>query len=189
MLRRITVSLAIAYVAVHSVAGLWSAMAPVSVARAQGPAPGSSPPAGVSQPAGPSAAPSTPIPAATDSFARERDSLMNVVLTQIAGRENAPAESVFKNIKAMQGVPAGRLVRIMNIGFARSLGVSCRHCHVPGEWDKDDKPQKQITREMMAMRATINDELLPKIKNLKSEKPTVNCTTCHRGSVKPALNL
>ena len=39
------------------------------------------------------------------------------------------------------------------------------------------------------MTATINNELLPKIQNLKSEKPTVNCTTCHRGSTKPALNL
>ena len=35
----------------------------------------------------------------------------------------------------------------------------------------------------------INSELLPKIKNLKSDHPGVNCTTCHRGAVKPALNL
>jgi hypothetical protein len=35
----------------------------------------------------------------------------------------------------------------------------------------------------------INTEQLKKIKNLKSENPGVNCTTCHRGQVKPALNL
>ena len=112
-----------------------------------------------------------------------------MVLTQIAGHENTPAESVFKNIRSMKGVPAARLVRIMNMGFGRSLGVGCRHCHAPGGWDREDRPQKQIAREMVAMTATITNELLPKIQNLQSEKPTVNCTTCHRGSVKPALNL
>jgi hypothetical protein len=35
----------------------------------------------------------------------------------------------------------------------------------------------------------INGEMLKNIKNLKSENPVVNCTTCHRGQVKPALNL
>ena len=196
MLRRISVSLAVAYLAVQTFVGLWSAMAPGSVARADSPPPVSRPATGPASqpgpPTGPGSAPQGPgmmMPAPTDSFAHERDSLMNVVLTHIAGHENAPAESVFKNIRTMKGVSAGRLVRIMNFGFGRSLGVGCRHCHVPGGWDKEDKPQKQIAREMMAMTETINNELLPKIQNLKSEKPTVNCTTCHRGSVKPALNL
>ncbi len=129
------------------------------------------------------------VAAPVDSFAAERDSLMNEVLQRIAGRENAPAESVFKNIKALKGFPAGRLLRIMNNGWGRSLGVSCRHCHVPGHWADEDKPQKQVARDMSAMMATINTDLLPKIKNLKSEKPFINCTTCHRGSVKPAINL
>ncbi len=124
-----------------------------------------------------------------DSVSRLRDSLMNVVLKQISGKENLPADSVFLNIKNMGAVPAGRLLRIMNLGWGRSLGVGCGHCHVVGEWDKDDKPQKQIAREMSAMLAKINGELLPQIKNLKSERPIVNCTTCHRGQVKPALDL
>jgi hypothetical protein len=42
---------------------------------------------------------------------------------------------------------------------------------------------------MMAMVDTLNTVMLPRIKNLKSEHPTVNCTTCHRGSRKPATNL
>jgi hypothetical protein len=114
---------------------------------------------------------------------------MNAVLRDIAGRENQPAESVFKNIKMMKTVPAGRLLRIMNIGFGRSLGVGCAHCHVVGEWDKEDKQQKQIARDMSAMVSTINGRLLRDIPNLKSDRPTVNCTTCHRGDVKPALDL
>ena len=47
----------------------------------------------------------------------------------------------------------------------------------------------QITREMAAMSAKITGELLKGIKNLKSESPVINCTTCHRGQVKPATSL
>ena len=118
-----------------------------------------------------------------------RDSVMNALLEKIAGHENEPAESVFKNIKVLKGVPAGRIPRIMNLGFGRSLGVNCSHCHVAGHWADEDKAQKQIAREMMAMVDTINHVMLPRIKNLKSEHPTVTCTTCHRGSRKPATSL
>ena len=107
----------------------------------------------------------------------------------ITGKENEPAERVFKNIQLLKGVPAGRLLRVMELGYAKSLGVNCTHCHVPGEWDKDDKPTKQIARDMSAMVAAINNQHLKQIKNLKSETPVVNCTTCHRGQTKPALNL
>jgi hypothetical protein len=30
---------------------------------------------------------------------------------------------------------------------------------------------------------------LANIKHLKSERPVVNCTTCHRGAIKPALDM
>ncbi len=107
----------------------------------------------------------------------------------IAGKEQAPAETVFKNIQLFKGVPAGRVLRIMELGYARSLGVDCTHCHVPGAWEKDDKPTKQVARDMAAMVTAINNQHLKQIKNLKSESPAVNCTTCHRGQTKPALNL
>jgi hypothetical protein len=107
----------------------------------------------------------------------------------IAGKENEPAEKVFKNIQLLKGIPAGRLLRIMEMGYARSLGVNCTHCHIPGEWEKDDKPTKQVARDMAAMVGAINNQHLKQIKNLKSETPGVNCTTCHRGQTKPALNL
>ena len=73
--------------------------------------------------------------------------------------------------------------------IAGQLGVGCTYCHIWEEWDREDKPQKQIARGMSAMMATINTDLLPKIKNLKSERPTVNCTTCHRGAKKPAVQM
>jgi len=110
---------------------------------------------------------------------------------QIKGKEQLPASEVFKNIQTamLKQRPAAQLLAVMEFGFARSLGVNCTHCHVPDKWEGEDKPQKQIAREMSAMAARINNDLLKGIQNLKSESPTINCTTCHRGEVKPALNL
>lgn len=108
---------------------------------------------------------------------------------QLVGKENEPAAKVFKNIQMLKELPAGRLLRVMELGYGKSLGVNCTHCHVAGAWEKEDKPAKQITREMSAMSAAINNDLLKNIKNLKSERPVVNCTTCHRGQIKPATNL
>src|SRR5438270_1351684 len=119
--------------------------------------------------------------------AARRDSGAAFVLRSIAGRENQPAESVFKNIKIFKGVPAGRLVNIMNNGFGRSLGVSCGFCHVPGKWDLDDKEEKNTARLMFAMVQTINRDYLSKVPppNDSSPPPVVNCFTCHRGNPRP----
>ena len=108
---------------------------------------------------------------------------------EIAGKENLPAEQVFKNIQMLKGMPAGRVLAIMQIGYSKSLGVDCTHCHVPGQWEKEDKPTKQITREMSDMVKAITTKYLKEIKDLKNPNPVVNCTTCHRGQVKPALNM
>ena len=70
------------------------------------------------------------------------------VQQQIAGKENEPAETVYKNIQIFKGFPAARVLRIMQMGFVGSVGVDCTHCHVAGEWDKDDKEPKQIARKM-----------------------------------------
>jgi hypothetical protein len=106
----------------------------------------------------------------------------------IAGRENEPAETVFKNIQVLKGMPAGRLVSVMDIAFSRALGVRCTHCH-QDEWDHDTLPAKEIARDMWRMNRRLNRELLQTIKGLEGRDATANCTTCHRGAVKPALNL
>jgi hypothetical protein len=105
---------------------------------------------------------------------------------RIAGQEEKPAEEVFKNIQVLKGVPAGRLLSMMERGYTRALGVRCNHCHVPGEWEKDDKETKLTARDMVRMNATINAEL-KKIKTLV-DNPSVNCSTCHRGQPKPNMN-
>ena len=84
----------------------------------------------------------TPTPAEfnqTEAIAKLRE--------QIKGKEQEPAEKVFKNIQMMKTVPAGRLLAIMEMGYARSLGVNCTHCHAPDKWESDEKSTKQIARD------------------------------------------
>jgi len=130
------------------------------------------------------AEPSTP-----EAIKQFNDEKIAQLAAQIAGREEQPAEAVFKNIKILTGVPAGKLLKIMQLGYSRSLGVSCVHCHVPDQWEKDDKPAKQIARDMSKMAHTIIFDLLRNIDGLKDRTPLVNCTTCHRGQLKPALDM
>lgn len=108
------------------------------------------------------------------------------IAESIKGKENMPAEEVFKNIKTLKGVPAGQLLSIMEFGFSPALGVKCNHCHEPGKWDSDAKPTKDVARGMMAMTGELGEKL-PEITG--KDDATVNCTSCHRGDTKPALNL
>ena len=107
----------------------------------------------------------------------------------IEGKEDQQAADVFMNIKQYKGVTAERLLRIMEFGFSRSLGVTCTHCHVPGEWESDEKGAKDTARAMSAMVSAINNEYLKNIATLNSANPSVNCTTCHRGQKRPALEM
>ena len=108
---------------------------------------------------------------------------------EIAGREKEPADKVFKNIQLLKQVPAERLLRIMQHGYSRSLGVNCTFCHNPMHWELDENKHKVIARGMMTMMRNLNENVLPSIKGLEDEKPMVNCTTCHRGDTKPALEM
>jgi hypothetical protein len=128
-------------------------------------------------------------PMAADSAHYDVKKAVEAIRKQIAGRENAPAESVYKNIQVLKKMPAGRLLGMMENGMDPALGVNCLHCHVDGKWDSDEKRPKKVARDMFAMVHTINDSLLTRIPNLQSQKPAVNCTTCHRGQVKPATSL
>ncbi|HST53010.1 MAG TPA: c-type cytochrome [Pyrinomonadaceae bacterium] len=106
---------------------------------------------------------------------------------RVAGHENAPAEQVFTNIQVLKGVPAQRFLQIMG-AYSRALGVRCDYCHIPGEWEKDDKETKQTARDMVRMTADINAEV-KKIKTIAADNPMVNCSTCHRGQPKPAPGM
>lgn len=122
------------------------------------------------------------------SASPDDDPQVTRILAEIAGKEKLPAKQVFKNVKLLGDIPAGRLLRIMDIGYSQSLGVSCDHCHVEDRFDADEKRPKRAAREMILLVNEINDKL-GQMEEIDTGDATVNCTTCHRGYVKPALQM
>ena len=141
-------------------------------------------------------APQSPPPVAAPAVAPARtnpnqeinDRLAKQISDRIAGHENEPAEQVFKNIQIpwLKKTPAGRFVRIMNLGYSRALGVACTHCHDETDFASDIKRPKRAAREMADMHHAINEQLA-KMQNLEDApgERFVNCSTCHRGAVDP----
>ncbi len=106
------------------------------------------------------------------------------VKKSIEGQEDKPASEVFKNLQMFKELKAGQIPGIMET-WSHSLGTMCGHCHTVDQWAKDDKPEKQIARDMLAMLANINSKELSTIKNLDSKNPQISCWTCHEGRIKP----
>ncbi|HUD72004.1 MAG TPA: c-type cytochrome [Dongiaceae bacterium] len=110
------------------------------------------------------------------------------IMKDIAGHEKEPAEQVFRNIELPQfkSMPAERLLRVMNFGYSRALGVACAHCHVEEDYASDDKRPKRAAREMVEMNKVINERLrtITALERAPQDR-FVNCTTCHRGAVDP----
>ena len=135
------------------------------------------------------AAPASPQTVAKEPSVQEiNDGFVQQISKQIAGHEQEPASQVFKNIQLdiFKKTPAARLLLIMNLGYSRALGVSCKHCHVEDDFSKDDKRPKRAAREMAAMHFAINEHLA-KMKELEPNPQGhfVNCSTCHRGAINP----
>jgi len=124
-----------------------------------------------------------------DSLDADRKKWMDEVFQIIKGKEKWPADSVFKNLKVMKGknnLSAEHLLWMMNYGWSKELGITCSYCHVPGKWESDSLPTKDIARGMYNMRQQINREILPKITGKDYFKnPKVTCITCHRGEPVP----
>jgi hypothetical protein len=87
------------------------------------------------------------------------------------------AEQKYKNIQMLKGLPADRLMSVM-FAFKSSLGVDCTYCHIKDQFEKDDKPPKQVARKMITLVRDTNAKL--------GGAARVTCFTCHRGQTRPA---
>lgn len=104
-----------------------------------------------------------------------------------AGAQSAPgqkplmAEQVFKNIRALKGIPVDDFMETMGL-ISAALSFDCSDCHTNAGTDKvdwaADTPRKVIARTMISMVATIN-------KNNFGGRNEVTCWTCHRNRDKP----
>ncbi len=123
-----------------------------------------------------------PNPMAQDTARRKQ---VDSILVAIAGRENEPAGTVFKNVKALKDMPAAEFVRSMDTIYGRGLGVTCANCHIVGQYDSDTRKNKRVARDMQVMENYINSAQLANIRELDEDYVKVSCVTCHVGSGHP----
>ena len=104
---------------------------------------------------------------------------MSVALAaQTAGpAQPQAAETVFKNIQVLKGIPVDDFMDTMGI-MSAALGFDCSECHIAAGTDavkwEADTDRKRTARRMTLMVAAIN-------KNNFGNRQVVTCWTCHRG--------
>jgi hypothetical protein len=79
-----------------------------------------------------------------------------------------------KNLKLLN--PAELMPTMM--AFRVALGEKCDFCHVQGDFASDEKPTKEIARNMILLARDINSKF-------PDGKTHVTCYTCHRGAEEP----
>ncbi len=83
-------------------------------------------------------------------------------------------------------------------GYSKALGVRCNYCHVsqevPGQqhpkfdFAADDKPEKNVARDMMRMVDAINAKYIDKIQTNGHAWEQITCVTCHNGKATPIVS-
>ncbi len=125
-------------------------------------------------------------PPSRDSLEKLRAVYVAQIMGEIAGRENQPADQVFKNVQVLKGITAAELVHKMDKEYATPLSWNCTNCHRlanQGNWASDTATDKKRARFMQQMTNDINLVTLPKL--YPKDTPKVTCATCHRGYNEP----
>ena len=100
-----------------------------------------------------------------------------------------------RNLKVLpKDISNADLDSVMEV-YSRQLNVSCDFCHANSKTKKDDidyasddKPEKEITRQMMRMTAAINKDFFDYTIVYKAgETMAVSCYTCHDGFPRPEM--
>lgn len=150
------------------------------------PAPGSASPPPAAENSAPAVVPPRRVPPSRDSLVKLRADFVAQVMKQIAGRENQPAEQVFKNVQVLKGITAADLVHKMDADYGVALSWNCTNCHrfaAQGDFANDTSNNKVRARFMQRMVNDINDNQLPKL--YPRDTPKIDCATCHRGYNEP----
>ena len=106
-----------------------------------------------------------------------------------------PVNKEFKNLQVLpKNITADSLDKIMD-GFTAGLGVNCGYCHVYNnaiykmEFEKDDKPEKEIARKMILMTMDINTKYFQYNETVTADQvQAVTCFTCHKREPRPAID-
>jgi len=119
--------------------------------------------------------------------------LIAFVVIGIAASKPAPNSE--RNLKVLpKDISNADLDSVMET-YTRHLNVSCDFCHAESKVNKndldyasDDKPEKEITRQMMRMTAAVNKDYFNySIVYKAGEEMAVSCFTCHDGFARPEM--
>jgi hypothetical protein len=91
------------------------------------------------------------------------------------------AASSPKNLKLLPAGMKGEALLSVMKNFGGALGVDCAFCHDTGDYSKDEKKHKRVSRDMMKATMAFNQQLF-------KGKPEVTCMTCHRGKEEPEVH-
>ena len=115
------------------------------------------------------------------------------VVAGVAFTTPNPPKEGFKNLKVLpKNTSEEQLEKIMH-EFNHDLGVRCNFCHAApknGErhpdFASDEKPEKNVAREMMKMTLRINKKFFQsKHPYIGDSTLAISCFTCHHGQPHP----
>ena len=120
-------------------------------------------------------------------------SLAVAVIVSVAASQ-PPQEQPKRNLKVLpKDISHEDLDKVMD-AWKDALGVKCNFCHAGKEVDgrfkmdfaSDEKPEKQIARNMYKMTGKINKKIFRyKPSDDKTAVPPISCKTCHNGKPHP----
>ena len=118
-----------------------------------------------------------------------------VVFVFIGFAAIVPSVTEERNLKVLpKDISNADLDSVMD-AYSKQLNVGCDFCHATSktkpedlDYASDDKPEKEITRQMMRMTAAINKDFFDYTIVYKAgETMAVSCYTCHDGFPRPEM--
>lgn len=122
--------------------------------------------------------------------------LATVTAQTFAKKDDHDHDEKAKNLKVLpKDISMQDLHDVMRT-YSKSLGVHCNFCHVSHEVEgqkpkmdfaADDKPEKEMARDMIRMVEGINKKYISKMGD--HTLTPVTCVTCHNGRTKPITSV
>jgi hypothetical protein len=118
--------------------------------------------------------------------------LVIIAFVTVGIAATSPLDKTHKNLKVLpKDISHDDLDKIMD-EWKVALGVKCNFCHAPQkdnprkiDYASDEKPEKNIAREMFKMTGRINKKYFHYKKSAENPVPPISCMTCHNGKAHP----
>lgn len=102
-----------------------------------------------------------------------------------------PRPRPLENIRVLKGWTGDEVRAEMRL-INEALGVKCEHCHVQGNFPRDEKRTKQTARRMIELTQSLNADYFAGAAAPApgaSKFGRVTCYTCHQGAITPKQSM